>query len=483
LPFAFKRYNDCILLVNYAGEHYFIDSIEFEQLLGHTLDKDTSTFKTLKSKFFIYNDLEELHSVIELLANQIRTKQQYLLNFTSLHMIETTTLCNLRCTYCHASTASCDTDKYNRHNVFNKDAIDKIIEMIFQTASKYIKIELQGGEPLTHWGLCKYIIDKSYQKNLEHEDKSIEIILCTNLTLMDESKLEFLKKYKVIISTSLDGTQEMHDAHRVTYGNKGSYNTFVQKLFLTRKVLGHNSVGALLTVTSKNLYRLKEVIDEYIRLEFDGIFIRPLNPYGRAKDLDNIDFGYSIEEFINEYIKALNYIISLNLNGKVFVDYYSSLLMRRILTPFSTGFVDLQSPAGAGISGVMYDFDGNVYPTDEARMLARMGDNNFCIGNVIKNSYSEIFYSEKLVNITKSSILQTMPGCHHCVFNMYCGSDPIRNYAEYKDLTGFRPDSGFCKRNMLIFDYLLDIVKKNNVDAMNVFWSWINKKNVKEIAI
>ena len=42
-----------------------------------------------------------------------------------------------------------------------------------------------------------------------------------------------------------------------------------------------------------------------------------------------------------------------------------------MLTPFATGFVDLQSPAGVGISGAIYDYDGSVYVSDEARMMAR----------------------------------------------------------------------------------------------------------------
>ena len=47
------------------------------------------------------------------------------------------------------------------------------------------------------------------------------------------------------------------------------------------------------------------------------------------------------------------------------------------MTPFSTGFVDLQSPSGAGIAGAIYYYNGDVYPTDEARMLAEMGDQSF----------------------------------------------------------------------------------------------------------
>ena len=73
----------------------------------------------------------------------------------------------------------------------------------------------------------------------------------------------------------------------------------------------------------------------------------------------------------------LNYIIELNKSGTNFIECYTTLFLSRILTPFSTGFVDLQSPSGAGISGVIYNYDGKIYPADEARMLSRMGDDYF----------------------------------------------------------------------------------------------------------
>jgi uncharacterized protein len=62
------------------------------------------------------------------------------------------------------------------------------------------------------------------------------------------------------------------------------------------------------------------------------------------------------------------------------VEDFATILLSRILTPFATGFVDLQSPTGVGIAGVVYDYKGNVYPCDEARMLAKMGAPRFHMG-------------------------------------------------------------------------------------------------------
>jgi radical SAM protein with 4Fe4S-binding SPASM domain len=225
---------------------------------------------------------------------------------------------------------------------------------------------------------------------------------------------------------------------------------------------------------------LREVVDEYLDLGFNGIFLRALNPYGRAK-LGWEKIGYSIENFLEAYKDTVGYIIQLNLAGKTFVEFYTALLLQRILTPFSTGFMDLQSPSGAGISGAIYDYDGEVYPSDEARMLARVGDRKFSMGNVNEDRYEEIFNGSLIHKIVESSCVETLPGCASCVFQMYCGADPIRNYVETGDIVGHRPTSEFCKKNMGIIEYLFEMIRKNDDDVMDVFCSWMAKCSLEEM--
>ena len=467
-----------------SGDYCFINHKDFEKLISHSLGKDSNTYKKLISKHIIYENADSLNTSMDLLANQIRTKQIYLKDFTSLHMIEVTSYCNLSCEYCQASTKSIEVDCKNqtRDRVKQNVIWEQIIHTIFKSPSKDIKVELQGGEPLVDWESCKYIVEKTTEVGKEYPNKHIEIIICTNLLLIDEEKLDFIKKYNVQLSTSLDGPIGLHDAHRKHASGKPSYLRFLEKLDLSRKILGHDAVGALLTVTRTNLYKLKEVIDEYERLNFGGLFIRALNPYGMA--VENVNsLSYSAQEFVNQYVDALEYICQLNNEGKIFIDYYTSLLFNRINTPFSTGFMDLQNPAGAGISGAMYDYNGNVYPTDEGRMLARMGNEEFKLGNVLQNSYEEIFANEKLLKITRESVLQTIPSCSSCVYNVYCGSDPIRNYVESGNIIGHKPTSEHCYKNTALFNKLFEMHYKNDEKYLDVYWAWTTKRSLGEVRV
>lgn len=82
------------------------------------------------------------------------------------------------------------------------------------------------------------------------------------------------------------------------------------------------------------------------------------------------------------------------------------------MTPFSTGFVDLQSPSGAGIAGAIYFYNGDVYPADEARMLATTGDEKFKMGNVFKDEYTSMFQSRVLKDIVWNSCVECLLRVH-----------------------------------------------------------------------
>ena len=144
-----------------------------------------------------------------------------------------------------------------------------------------------------------------------------------------------------------------------------------------------------------------------------------------------------------------------------------------MLTPFGTGYVDLRSPAGIGIAAVVYNYDGDVYASDESRMLAEMGDTRFRIGNVHKNSYAEIFQSESLLGPLEDSFAASVPMCSECAFEPWCGADPVYHYATQGDVIGNKARSGFCTRNMAIFRRLVSLMRSDQ-ETRRIFLRWAN---------
>jgi His-Xaa-Ser system radical SAM maturase HxsB len=242
---------------------------------------------------------------------------------------------------------------------------------------------------------------------------------------------------------------------------------------MIRNVWGHKDCASALMTTSKHsLGRFKDIIDEYIRLGFNNIFLRNLNPYGFAKQYKE-KIAYPVEDFIANYKEGLDYIIELNKKGTYFVEGFAALLLKRMLTPFATGFVDLQSPAGVGIAGAIYDYDGSVYVSDEARMMARFKNYYFRLGNVNENTYQEMFNGDKMHEIIASACNECLPGCSHCVYQPYCGADPVRNLSEQGDMIGYRPTNEMCKKTKAIIKYLFELIRLHDPEINRIFWSWI----------
>src|SRR5262249_40028816 len=155
-------------------------------------------------------------------------------------------------------------------------------------------------------------------------------------------------------------------------------------------------VGALMTTTDASLARVEEIVDEYVKLGLDGIFLRPLSPYGfaiKTKLFQKYDPG----RWLQFYARGLRYILDINRKGTPFTEFYARLMLQRMLSDRPTGYVDIRSPAGIGLGALVYNYDGRVFASDEGRMLAEMGDAAFELGNVETATYSSLVLSDKLI--------------------------------------------------------------------------------------
>lgn len=468
LPFRFERFNDEeYLLTNEVGEYIFLHKDDFNTFVEGKLDVHSDLFYDIVSKQIATTD--SVDDVVNMLATKFRTKKSILKDFTSLHMVVPTLRCNSSCIYCQVARKNLDDNSAN----MTKDTAKNVVKTIFESPSPFIKIEFQGGDPSTDFEMVKYIIEEAEWQNL-FKKRVLDFVICTNLTLLNEDMVKYLKKHKCAISTSLDGPKDLHDTNRPLQDPTLDHHAIFEKnLEMIRKIWGENDcVSALMTTSKHSLGRFKEIIDEYVRLGFNNIFLRSLNPYGFAKQYKD-KIAYPVEDFIENYIEGLNYIIELNKRGTFFVEGFAALLLKRMLTPFATGFVDLQSPAGVGIAGAIYDYDGSVYVADEARMMARFKNFYFRLGNVNENTHQEMFNGELLHSIIASSCTECLPCCADCVYQPYCGADPVRNMSEQGDMMGYRPTNEMCKKTKAIIRYLFELLKKNDPEINRIFWSWI----------
>lgn len=467
LPFKFTRLRgDRYVLTNMAGEYFVTDRDSVSRLVGHQLPSESTAYAELKSRHFIEDDDSTIAN--DLLALKVRTKYQHLAHFTSLHIFVVSLRCEHSCPYCQVSRQSDDRVAFD----MSPHTAMKALDLAFQSPAKAFKIEFQGGEPLLNFGLIEEIVLAAQTRALK-EGREVEFVIATNLAVVTDEILQFCKRHSILISTSLDGPADLHNSNRPRPG-RDSYERTTSGINKARTVLGDDRVGALMTTTKASLSRVCEIIDEYRRMGFNQIFLRPVSPYGFAVKTKTIK-GYDLDEWLRFYKEGLSYILTLNLNGERFVEQYAAIILTKMLTPFNPGYVDLMSPAGIGIQVLVYNYDGDVYASDESRMLAEMGDKTFRLGNVNTNTYGEIIFSDALLDPIEKSFTGSAPMCSDCAFEPYCGAEPVFHHTSQGDSVGRKPTSIFCNRSMEIFRHLIELMESSPaIEA--VFRSWVARR-------
>jgi len=465
LPFRFTTLDqDQYVLTNMAGEYLVSARDKLSDLLQHKLSNNDPTYIELRARHFLIDDNSSIAP--ELLSIKLRTRYDRLAEFTGLHIFVVTLRCEHSCPYCQVSRQSEDKLRYDMSSEIATGAID----LAFRSPSPNIKIEFQGGEPLLNFDLIKFIVLEAKKKN-QQRGKNLAFVIATNLALVNDDILKFCRDHSILISTSLDGPKDLHNANRPRPGGN-SYEKTVEGVNLVRQMLGRDQVSALMTTTEASLNRVKEIIDEYLAQDFNGIFLRPLSPYGFAIKTKSYR-AYNAKRWLDFYKEGLEYIIELNRQNINFMEYYAATVLKKMLTSEDPGYVDLMSPSGIGIGAVVYNYDGSVYASDESRMLAEMGEEKFKLGKVLENSYEQIFTSPNLLDPLEESFAYSAPMCNDCAFEPYCGADPVFHYALYKDYVGRKPESEFCSRNMETFRFLIRKMEGDRF-VRQLFTKWAN---------
>ena len=464
LPFRFtKLEGDEYVLSNQVGEFLIAPRSDLEAFAKHKLPGGHPLYDDLKSKHFLIDDDSDV--AIDLLSLKLRTKLQRLSDFTGLHIFVVSLRCEHSCPYCQVSRQSDDKVAFD----MSVETATKSLELVFRSPSPNIKIEFQGGEPLLNFSLIREIVRQAEDINGTAQ-KHLQFVIATNLAVLTDEVLDFCRDHDILISTSLDGPSDLHNRNRPRTG-ANSHELAVAGIERVRAALGRDRVSALMTTTEASLTCVRDIIDEYVYRGLDSIFLRSLSPYGFAMKTRWYS-AYDVERWLTFYKEGLDYIIELNRRGVYFVEQMASTVLTKMLTPFATGYVDLMSPAGIGIAAVVYNYDGNVYASDEARMLAEMGDDTFKLGNVHTDSYSDIFLSDTLLDALDASFTGSVPMCSDCAFEPYCGSEPVYHHATQGDFVGRKSESAFCHRNMAIFRHLILRMREDD-EVRRIFLSWV----------
>lgn len=465
LPFRFHKINsEKEVLVNEVGDFFMLPTGTAGRIVERKISRidDEELYFDLISSFFISE--ESIPPLLSILEARYRTKKSFLEYFTALHIFVISLRCEHTCHYCQVSRVTEDKEAFDMSRKF----IDEGIKIMMLSPNNYVTMEFQGGEALLAFENIKYAVLRAKEAALENE-KQITFVICTNLAPLTDDMLPFIKEHNIMISTSLDGPDYVHNKNRHR-PQRNSYEVTIEGLEKCRELLGEENISALLTTTNLSLQYPHEIVDEYIQRGFRNIFLRPISPYGFATHNEKKN-KYQTEKFLEFYKTAFERILDHNRKGYFIREDYATVILKKILTPFPVGYVDLQSPAGMINNVIVFNYDGKIYASDEARMLAEMKDFTFQLGVLGESSYNDIYYGHKAMEIAETWTNEALAGCSDCAFQPYCGADPVLNYATQGNLYGYRPTSVFCQKNMEIIRYLFELMEDKSIEK--IFRSWI----------
>lgn len=464
MPLRFRRLpwdEDRVFVSSLSGDWITMARSALDGLVGGTFDLNDPLAADLQARHLIQIDGHD--DTFAPLLSQYRSRKAYLLDGPALHIFVVSLRCHHTCAYCQVSRRSVGDAAFD----MAVDTAATAVDRLFDWPSPTLTVEFQGGEPLLHFDRIRFIVERIARKN-QVAGRHIRFVLASTLHDLTADHLAFFKEHGFVLSTSLDGPEALHNANRPT-PTKDSYRRTLVGIERGRRALGDDAVSALTTLTRRSLEMPDAIIDEYRKLGFHAISLRPLSPYGFARST-NARNGYPIGDFLRFYAEAFDHLLDVNRTYEL-NETYASLLLSQLMTPFSHGYVDLRSPTGAGLGAMVYDYDGTVYPSDEARMLAAMGDRTFALGDV-RGSIEDWLASPAMSRVLASGVAEALPSCADCAFVPLCGADPIDHYARQGDDVGHRPTSDFCRKQMGLFDLLLQRWEQGSDDDRAILERW-----------
>ncbi|MDJ1175155.1 radical SAM protein [Roseofilum capinflatum] len=169
--------------------------------------------------------------------------------------------CNFGCKHCmHFLNNDFETrnsPELNMSAETAKESIDKFIKKVRLSENSLVRIHFGNGEPLLNWKTLLFVLE--YCESIP--DIQFFYAINTNLSLLNCQKAETLKKYKVKISTSLDGLRETNDLIRIDAKGQGTFDKILSKIRLLESI-EYPIDGFSVTVTDTNFALIDEqVID------------------------------------------------------------------------------------------------------------------------------------------------------------------------------------------------------------------------------
>jgi His-Xaa-Ser system radical SAM maturase HxsB len=366
--------------------------------------------------------------------------------------------CDLKCSYCQVSRV----DEFKAGFDWTDDQIKDVIAFLDGLSTSEVQIEFQGGEPLLRIDILETIAAFCRERF-----ETCRFIVCTNLNRLDEDVGRFIAAPDVFISTSLDGSAQVHQHNRTKTAAKTEQ--FYKNLRAVLDKFGKAKVSALPTIDYASPPEPDDILDAFDAFGLWSIYLRPVNYQGFARKAHS-SLRDDASSWIAYYERFIARLLKRNAQSDAFFEEFTlTLALKRCLQTGHDSHVDFRNPSYFAKDYVVVDYDGRLYPTDEARMLTRTGIVDLAIGDVREG----ITAHDKLASLHSVAVNNLDPDCQHCVYQPACGADPIDDISRYGRIDIPRHQTFFCQRQTALFRLAWRLIVSQDADVRRSVCAWL----------
>lgn len=351
--------------------------------------------------------------------------------------------CNFACRYCFIEGGFVDTNAqgFSMTSRIAKQGINLFARTLrgnLDGALEKPHIILYGGEPLLNFDILRFSLEyvRTQREKGELPDNT-DVVLNTNASLVTPQVAQILKDHHVVVSVSLDGTQELHDANRIFLSGKGTFGATLRGFQILKKFGVATSISC--TISWDSVGQLKESLQWFVEeLGIRSLGFNIQRNSATIKVASPLEFAQKASETIIECFKLTREM-----------GVYEDRIMRKV-NAFVKGRTYLNDCAGCG----------------QQIVIAPTGDVGVCHGLLGTRQYF-VDYDESLDPHThpywaewrrRSPI--SMEQCVNCVALGICGGGcPQQPLLEHETL--WELDEVFCIHAKMTLEFLIkDLFEK-----------------------
>ena len=317
--------------------------------------------------------------------------------------------CNLRCSYCFASTG----DFGEGRKLLDADTGKKAIDFLLTQSKgrKNLELDFFGGEPLMNFEVVKEIVAYARSKEKEY-NKNFRFTITTNGMLLNDDIIDYINREMSNIVLSIDGRKAVNDRVRVRCDKTGSYDKIVpnyQKLVAKR---GQDQYYVRGTFTKYNLDFAKDVM-HLNDIGFDQVSVEPVvadpqQPYALTES--------DLPQIFDEYENLAKQLIEKKKNGKGFNFFHFMLDLDQ-----GPCAIKRLRGCGCGNEYVAVTPDGDIYPCHQF-----VGMEEWKMGSVLDDTFDL-----KRKDYFAKANIYGKEDCKNCWAKFYCSGGCNANNLQY----------------------------------------------------